>query len=57
MAKFLLILKAIFNEHIDGWKIEINRVKNQALNPFGFHPLGFGLPEEYVTPEVLNFLE
>ena len=34
---YLFILQAIYNEHIDGWKIEINRVKKQGLNPFGFH--------------------
>ena len=34
---YLFILKAIFNEHIDGWKIETNRVKKKGLNPFGRH--------------------
>tara|TARA_B100002052_G_scaffold294565_1_gene319547 strand:+ start:166 stop:1290 length:1125 start_codon:yes stop_codon:yes gene_type:complete len=31
---YLFILKAILNEHIDGWKIEINRVKKQGFNAF-----------------------
>ena len=30
---YLFILKAIFNEHIDGWKIEINRVKKNKHHP------------------------
>ena len=34
---YLFILKAIYNEHVDGWKIEIDRVKKQELNPFSFH--------------------
>ena len=34
---YIFILKAIFNEHIDGWKIEINRLQQKGKNPFGFH--------------------
>ena len=34
---YFFTLKAIFNEHIDGWKIEINRVKKQGFNPFSIH--------------------
>ena len=34
---YLFILQAIFNEHIDGWKIETNRVKKQGLNAISIH--------------------
>tara|TARA_B100002052_G_scaffold284111_1_gene295678 strand:- start:475 stop:1602 length:1128 start_codon:yes stop_codon:yes gene_type:complete len=34
---YLFILKAIFTEHIDGWKIEINRVRKKGQNPFSFY--------------------
>lgn len=34
---YLFILKAIFNEHVDGWKIEINRVKKKGQNPFSLN--------------------
>tara|TARA_S200000501_G_scaffold345244_1_gene357729 strand:+ start:770 stop:1837 length:1068 start_codon:yes stop_codon:yes gene_type:complete len=34
---YLFILKAIYNEHIDGWRIEIKRVKKLGLNAFGLH--------------------
>ena len=34
---YLFILTAIFNEHIDGWKIEINRVKKKGVNPFSLN--------------------
>tara|TARA_B100001250_G_scaffold381288_1_gene373463 strand:+ start:743 stop:1876 length:1134 start_codon:yes stop_codon:yes gene_type:complete len=34
---YLFILKAIFNEHVDGWKIETNRVKQQGFNAFSIH--------------------
>ena len=33
---YLFIIKAIFNEHIDGWRIEINRLNKQNLNPLSF---------------------
>jgi len=31
---YLFILKAIVNEHIDGWKIELNRMRKNELNIF-----------------------
>ena len=34
---YLFILKAIINEHIDGWKIELNRIKKLQLNPISIH--------------------
>ena len=34
---YLFILKAIFNEHVDGWKIETNRIRKKGAYPFGFH--------------------
>ncbi|MAZ58117.1 MAG: hypothetical protein CMP56_01730 [Flavobacteriales bacterium] len=34
---YAFILKAIFNEHVDGWKIEINRVKKKGQNPFSLN--------------------
>ncbi|MAQ32371.1 MAG: hypothetical protein CMD26_06575 [Flavobacteriales bacterium] len=34
---YLFILKAIFNEHIDGWKIETKRVKRIGAFPYGFN--------------------
>ena len=34
---YIFILKAIWNEHIDGWKIEIDRVKKTGFHPFSFH--------------------
>ena len=34
---YLFILNAIYTEHIDGWKIEINRLKNNGFNPLSFH--------------------
>lgn len=34
---YLFILKAIYNEHIDGWRIEIKRVKKLGLKAFGLH--------------------
>ena len=34
---YLFIIKAIYTEHIDGWKIEINRLKTNGLNPFSFN--------------------
>ena len=34
---YLFIIKAIFYEHIDGWKIEINRVKKKGFNSFSLH--------------------
>ena len=33
---YLFILKAIFNEHIDGWKIETKRVKRTGDFSYGF---------------------
>ena len=34
---YLFIIKAIYTEHIDGWKIEINRLKTNGVNPFSFN--------------------
>jgi len=34
---YLFILKAIFNEHVDGWRIEINRIRKKELYPFSMH--------------------
>ena len=34
---YLFIIKAIYTEHIDGWKIEINRLKANGVNPFSFN--------------------
>ena len=34
---YLFILKAIINEHIDGWKIEAKRVKRTGDFPYGFN--------------------
>tara|TARA_B100001250_G_C19802424_1_gene791712 strand:+ start:963 stop:2093 length:1131 start_codon:yes stop_codon:yes gene_type:complete len=34
---YLFILKAIYNEHVDGWYIEIDRLKKQGLHPFSIH--------------------
>jgi hypothetical protein len=34
---YAFILKAIFNEHVDGWKIEINRVKKKGQSPFSLN--------------------
>jgi len=34
---YLFILKAIINEHIDGWKIELNRIKKLQLKPISIH--------------------
>ena len=34
---YLFILKAIYNEHVDGWKIEIKRVKKLGLKALGVH--------------------
>ena len=33
---YLFITKAIFNEHIDGWLIEINRLKKLNISPLSF---------------------
>ncbi len=33
---YLFILKAIFNEHVDGWKIETKRVKRTGDFPYSF---------------------
>jgi len=34
---YLFIFKAIFNEHVDGWIIETNRVRKKGFHPFGMH--------------------
>jgi len=34
---YFFIIKAIFHEHIDGWKIEINRVKKTGFHPLSIH--------------------
>ena len=34
---YLFILKAILNEHVDGWRIEINRVRKKGLYTFGMY--------------------
>jgi len=31
---YSFIIKAIYTEHVDGWKIENNRLKTNGLNPF-----------------------
>ena len=33
---YLFIIKAIFNEHVDGWRIEINRLKKQNTSALSF---------------------
>ncbi len=34
---YSFIIKAIYTEHVDGWKIENNRLKTKGLNPFSIN--------------------
>ena len=34
---YLFIIKAVFNEHIDAWRIELNRLKKEGRKPLSIH--------------------